>query len=43
METRLIQIETISAEEIKTEIVNAMLKQLKPLLQKDKIEDNKKK
>ncbi len=42
METRLIQIETVSAEEFKTEIVNAILEQLKPLLQKDKIEDNKK-
>lgn len=42
METRLIQIETVSAEEFKTEIVNAILEQLKPLLLKDKIEDNKK-
>ena len=42
METRLIQIETVSSEEFKTEIVNAILEQLKPLLQKDKIEDNKK-
>ena len=42
METRLIQIETVSAEEFKTEIVNAILEQLKPLLLKDKIEENKK-
>lgn len=42
METKLIQIETVSAEEFKTEIVNAILEQLKPLLQKEKIEDNKK-
>lgn len=42
METRLIQIETVSAEEFKTEIVNAILEQLKPLLQKDKIVENKK-
>lgn len=42
METRLIQIETVSAEEFKTEIVNAILEQLIPLLQKDKIEENKK-
>jgi excisionase family DNA binding protein len=42
METRFIQIETVSAEEFKTEIVNAILEQLKPLLQKEKIEDNKK-
>lgn len=41
METRLIQIETVSAEEFKTEIVNAILEQLKPLLQKDKIEEKK--
>lgn len=42
METRLIQIETVSAEEFKTEIVNAILEQLKPLLLKDKIVENKK-
>ena len=42
METKLIQIETVSAEEFKTEIVNAILEQLKHLLQKEKIEDNKK-
>ena len=42
METRFIQIETVSAEEFKTEIVDAILEQLKPLLQKEKIEDNKK-
>ena len=42
METKLIQIETVSAEEFKTEIVDAILEQLKPLLQKEKIEDNKK-
>lgn len=42
METKLIQIETVSAEEFKTEIINAILEQLKPLLQKEKIEDNKK-
>lgn len=42
METRLIQIEKVSAEEFKTEIVNAILEQLKPLLQKDKIVENKK-
>ena len=42
METRLIQIETVSAEEFKAEIVKAILEQLIPLLQKDKIEENKK-
>ena len=42
METRFIQIETVSAEEFKTEIVHHILEQLKPLLQKEKIEDNKK-
>jgi excisionase family DNA binding protein len=42
METKLIQIEAVSAEEFKTEIVNAILEQLKPLLEKEKIEDNKK-
>lgn len=41
METRLIQIETVSAEEFKTEIVNAIIEQLKPLLQKEKIEEKK--
>ena len=41
METRLIQIETVSAEEFKAEIVKAILEQLIPLLQKDKIEENK--
>ena len=42
METKLIQIETVSAEEFKTEIVNAILEQLKPLLTKGKIEENQK-
>ena len=39
METKLIQIEAVSAEEFKTEIVNAILEQLKPLLEKEKIEE----
>jgi len=42
METKFIQIETVSAEEFKAEIVNAILEQLKPFLQKETIEDNKK-
>lgn len=43
METRLIQIETVSAEEFKTEIVNAILEQLKPLLLRIKLKKTKKK
>lgn len=39
METKFIQIEAVSAEEFKTEIVNAILEQLKPLLEKEKIEE----
>ena len=39
METKFIQIEAVSAEEFKTEIVNGILEQLKPLLEKEKIEE----